>query len=55
MKPAATQKIAVRVPEANIPQNTSTPVNKKNMRSHFIFDVIPNKTKATVVAAALIP
>ena len=54
-KPAATQNIAVLVPEANIPQKTKMPVVIKKIRSNLILDVIPNNIKATVVAAALHP
>ena len=55
MNPAAKQKIAVRVPDWNIPQITHIPMIRKNNRSHLILLVIAMIIKVTDEAAALHP
>ena len=55
INPAAKLKMAVRVPDWNIPQITSTPDTIKKILSHLILVVIPIITKAAAVEAALQP
>ena len=50
--PAIIQKIAVRVPDWNIPHITNPPVIKKNNLSLLNFEVMPKMIKATAAAAA---
>ena len=52
MNPAAKLKMAVRVPDWNIPQMTIAPIARKKIRSHFIFEVMAKIIKATPVEAA---
>ena len=55
IKPPAKQKIAVSVPDWNIPQITHILITKKNIFSHFILLVIAIIKKVTDDAAALHP
>ena len=55
MKPAAIQKIAVRVPDWNIPHITQMLINRKNSFSHLILLVMAMIKKDTALAAALQP
>ena len=55
IKPAAMQKIAVLVPDWNIPHITQTLTIAKNNFSHLILLVIAIMTNVTLDAAALHP
>ena len=55
INPAINVKIAVLVPDWNIPQVTAANVSKKKILSFFIFDVIPKIKNATADALALHP
>ena len=55
INPAIIVKMAVLVPDWNIPQVTAAAVIKKKILSFFIFAVIPNIKKATADAPALHP
>ena len=54
-KPAPKQKMAVRVPDWNIPQMTKMPVAAKKIRSHVILLVMAMMINTTEEDAALIP
>ena len=54
-RPAAMQKIAVRVPDWNMPQITQILMNRKKNFSHLILLVIANIMNATDEDAALHP
>ena len=53
--PANKQKMAVRVPDANIPLITKAATTRKNHLSSLNFVVIPKIINATADAAALQP
>ena len=53
--PKAKQKIAVRVPDWNMPQMIARLVSKKNILSFLKREVMPITKKVTAVAAALHP
>jgi hypothetical protein len=53
--PAINVIMAVLVPDWNIPQITAAAVNKKNILSYFILEVIPKIKNATADALALHP
>jgi hypothetical protein len=55
IKPPAKQKMAVRVPDWNMPQITHMLTAKKNNFSHLILLVIPIIRNTTADAAALHP
>ena len=55
INPAAKQKIAVLVPDWNIPQITKTDTTAKKIRSLLDFIVIAKMIKAAAAAAALQP
>jgi hypothetical protein len=53
--PAINVIMAVLVPDWNIPHITAAAVNKKNILSYFILEVIPKIKNATADALALHP
>ena len=55
MRPATKQKMAVRVPERNIPHVTSTAVNAKEESCPLDFCGYGDNEKVTAVPAALHP
>ena len=55
INPAANEKMAVRVPDWNIPHKTQIPIITNKYLSFLILGVIAMMTKVTNVAAALHP